>query len=48
MIAPTSIVCTHAQTPEAILAPKTIGGEDLSRCRELGEALASGLALGIY
>jgi multimeric flavodoxin WrbA len=42
------IVCTHAQTPEAILAPKTIGPEDLARCADLGAALASGLAMGIF
>ena len=42
------IVCTHAQTPEAILAPKQIGNEDLERCRALGEALATGLVLGVY
>jgi multimeric flavodoxin WrbA len=42
------IVCTHAQTPEAILAPKTIGAEDLRRCEETGAALAAGLALGIF
>lgn len=47
-VAPALIVCTHAQTPEAILAPKRIGDDDLQRCRELGEALAAGLALGIY
>ncbi|WP_312132053.1 flavodoxin family protein, partial [Diaphorobacter nitroreducens] len=42
------IVCTHAQTPEAILAPKQIGAADLERCRALGEALATGLALGVF
>jgi multimeric flavodoxin WrbA len=42
------IVCTHAQTPEAILAPKTIGAEDLRRCHEIGAAVAAGLALGIF
>lgn len=42
------IVCTNAQTPEAILAPKTIAAEDLARCAELGAALAAGLAMGIY
>ena len=42
------IVCTHAQTPEAILAPKQIGDEDLAHCRALGEALATGLVLGVY
>ena len=42
------IICTHAQTPEAILAPKTIGCEDLAQCRVLGESLAAGLALGVF
>lgn len=47
-IADPIIVCTHAQTPETILAPKEIGEYDLQRCEELGATLASGLALGIY
>ena len=42
------IVCTHAQTPEAILAPKLISARDLDRCRELGTQVAAGIALGIY
>ncbi|CAD6544091.1 hypothetical protein LMG27952_04129 [Paraburkholderia hiiakae] len=42
------IVCTHAQTPERILAPKTIGADDLARCAELGAGLAAGIALGIF
>lgn len=42
------IVCTHAQTPEAILAPKTIGADDLRRCEETGAAIAAGLALGVF
>lgn len=42
------IVCTHAQTPETILAPKTIPPEDLRRCEEIGQALAAGVALGIF
>ena len=42
------IVCTHAQTPEKILAQKTIGEEDLKRCEEIGGGIAAGLALGIY
>jgi len=42
------IVCTHAQTPEAILAPKQIAPEQLERCRALGEAMAAGLALGVF
>jgi multimeric flavodoxin WrbA len=47
-IAPPLIVCTHAQTPEAILAPKRIGAADLARCQELGATLAAGLSLGIF
>lgn len=42
------IVRTNAQTPEAILAPKHIGPDDIGRCRDLGAALASGLAAGIF
>ena len=47
-IAPPLIVCTHAQTPETILAPKHIGTADLARCEELGATLAAGLSLGIF
>ncbi|CAJ0736173.1 hypothetical protein R16034_00353 [Ralstonia edaphis] len=42
------IVCTHAQTPEAILAPKQLGADDLERCRAVGQAMAIGLALGVF
>lgn len=42
------IVNTAAQTPEAILAPKTIAPKDLARCAELGQAFAAGLALGVF
>jgi multimeric flavodoxin WrbA len=42
------ILCTHAQTPEAILAEKALTPEALAPCRELGQALAAGLALGIF
>ncbi len=47
-IAPTLIVCTHAQTPEQILRQKRIGSSELARCRELGATLASGLEMGIF
>ena len=47
-IAEPLIVCTHAQTPAAILAQKTIAAGDVRRCEEAGAALAAGLALGIY
>jgi NADPH-dependent FMN reductase len=42
------IVCTHAQTPEAILAPKMIARNDIGRCEDLGSAFAVGLAMGIF
>ncbi len=47
-VAPPLIVITHAQTPEAILAPKTIGAEDLARCAEIGAGLAAGLSAGVF
>jgi hypothetical protein len=47
-IADPLIVCTHAQTPEKILAPKQISAADLARCAELGATIAAGLDLGIY
>ena len=47
-VAPALIVCTHAQTPEQILAPKTVGSAELARCAELGEGLAAGLAAGVF
>lgn len=42
------IVCTHAQTPEAIAAPKQLSAAALDPCQALGAALASGLYLGIF
>ncbi|MEW5685984.1 MAG: NAD(P)H-dependent oxidoreductase [Pseudomonadota bacterium] len=47
-IADPVIVCTHAQSPEAILAPKTLAPADLARCGELGASLAAGLAMGVF
>lgn len=47
-IADPIIVCTHAQTPAEILREKCISEPDLARCTELGQALASGMALGIF
>lgn len=42
------IVNTAAQTPEAIMAPKTIAPDRLAEARDLGAALAEGLAAGIF
>ena len=42
------IVNMKAQTPEEILAPKTVPEERLDECATLGEALAEGLAMGVF
>ena len=42
------IILTRAQTPEKILAPKTIPDEHLQQCHAVGATLASGLELGIF
>ena len=46
--APALIVCTHAQTPDEILAPKQISADELKRADELGAALAAGVAMGVF
>lgn len=45
---PPLIICTHAQTPEAILAEKTIPEDQLELCRELGTAIGAGLSMGVF
>ncbi|RLJ97963.1 flavodoxin family protein [Ruegeria conchae] len=47
-VQPPLIICTHAQTPEAILAEKIIPQEQLENCRDIGAALAAGLSLGVF
>ena len=47
-VQPPLIVCTQAQTPEAILAEKTIPQDQLDQCREIGAALGAGLTLGVF
>ncbi|MGB5779610.1 MAG: NAD(P)H-dependent oxidoreductase [Allopontixanthobacter sediminis] len=47
-IAEPLIVNFNAQTPETILADKTVEADQLERCRELGAGLAEGLVLGIF
>ncbi|NCP14554.1 MAG: flavodoxin family protein [Sphingomonadales bacterium] len=42
------IVNFAAQTPEAILAPKTVPSNALKQCRKIGAALAEGLRLGVF
>ena len=47
-VAPPTIVRNGAQTPEAIRAMKVVPATDLETARELGTALAAGLASGIF
>lgn len=47
-VADPMIINTGAQSPEAILAPKTIAAERLADAHDLGAALAEGLATGIF
>ena len=47
-IAEPVILCTHAQTPDAILAPKRPTEADLAPCRALGAAMAAGLTMGVF
>lgn len=47
-VQPPLITCVFAQTPEAIMAPKTLSQADLAPCRDLGQALAAGLAMGVF
>lgn len=42
------IVCTHAQTPAEILAPKLLTRADLERGEELGATITGGLAIGAF
>ncbi len=42
------IVCTRAQTPREILAPKVLAQEALDSAFSIGATLASGLVLGIW
>jgi multimeric flavodoxin WrbA len=47
-VADSLIICTHAQTPEAILAPKLLSEADLKLARELGATMAAGQAMGVF
>ena len=42
------IVCTHAQTPEAILAPKQVPDGEVRKVRELAAGMVEGMALGLF
>lgn len=47
-IAESQIICTHAQAPEQILAAKVIDEAGLTRARDLGAAMAGGIAMGLF
>lgn len=42
------IVNLEAQTPQAILAPKSVPLEALKKCHELGQSFGAGLAMGLF
>lgn len=42
------IICTQAQSTDAILAQKIIGDADLACCADLGAAMGAGLAMGAF
>lgn len=42
------IVMMDAQTPEAMLAPKTVAPRELDHSRDIGAALAEGLQAGVF
>ncbi|WP_197917881.1 flavodoxin family protein [Thiosulfatihalobacter marinus] len=47
-VQPPFILCTHAQSPEAILARKTLTRQQHEDCRALGQAFGAGLAMGAF
>ncbi len=47
-IQPPLIICTHAQSPEAILAQKKLTNAQLSKCQALGQAMGAGLEMGVF
>jgi len=47
-VQPPLILLTDAQSPERILAPKTLTQAQLARARDLGEALGAGLEMGVF
>ena len=47
-VQPGFIINTAAQTPEAILAEKILPEDALAPCRDLGQALGAGLAMGAF
>lgn len=42
------IVITHAQTPEAIAAPKVLADDEIVQATEIGKVLSEGLKIGVF
>lgn len=42
------VVNLEAQTPEAILAPKTVPSAALEKCHDLGQSFGAGLEMGLF
>lgn len=47
-VADPMIASFDAQTPERILAPKTVAPQVLEECRQLGRGLSEGIVLGVF
>ncbi|OIQ34745.1 MAG: flavodoxin [Roseobacter sp. MedPE-SWchi] len=47
-VQPPLILCTQAQTPEAILAEKHLSADELEPCADLGQAMQAGLSMGMF
>ena len=47
-VMPAKIVCTHADSEEAIMATKVIDQRELDACFEIGQGMATGLSLGVF
>jgi len=47
-VAPPLIINLGAQTPEQILAPKSLSAEQISLCHDLGQGLAEGIVQGLF
>ena len=48
LVQPALIVNTHAQTPEAIMAPKHLSAQQLEPCQQFGALFAAALSMSIY
>lgn len=42
------LVCTKAQSPQAIVATKQVCAQNLQLCHDLGHAVSAGLDLGVF